>query len=292
MNPPGSFFQSLLAVAVLALTAISAAQAEASVPQIQIEATFVEMPEAVWKPMAGTGSWQVVRGQRVWTRLIVSTDRHEQEALIGAWFGSKERSRSEAFLALVQRELHQTKGVDVLSTPKVVTRSGQRAMIEIVREFKYPTAWKPGAKKEDAWMPTAHAAKHTGVTLAVEPSVLRGGKIGLWVAPQILEFEGFQDLGHGRKKPIFSERKVRTNVALKSGQTVILDGGVREEQQVVEDRVPLLGNLPVLGRLFRTSQKQTSKRSLVVFVTPRILPLEGKLPAPPTAARMPRGTGN
>ncbi len=272
MNTPDSFSKWLLSVAVLALTAISAAQAEASVPQIQIEATFVDMPEAVWKPMAGTGSWQVVRGQRVWTRLIVSTDRHEQEALIGAWFGSKERSRNETFLALVQRELNQTKGVDVLSPPKIVMRSGQHGMIEIGREFNYPTAWKPGAKKEDAWMPTAHATKHTGVTFAVEPSVMRGGKIGLWVAPQILEFEGFQDLGHGRKKPIFSERKVRTNVALKSGQTVILDGGLREDQLVVEDRVPLLGDLPLLGWLFRTSQKLTSNRRLVVFVTPRILP--------------------
>ena len=102
--------------------------------------------------------------------------------------------------------------------------------------------------------------------------MLRGGKISLWLAPQVLELEGFKDLGHGRKQPIFSERKVQTNVALQSGQTVILGGAVREYQQIVEDKVPVLGDLPVLGWLFRTSQKTTVKTYLVVFVTPRIVP--------------------
>ncbi len=261
-----------MAVGAALLAAAGATQAaDASVPQIEIEITVIEMPEATWQQMAGTGSWKVVRGQRVWTQLVVSTDRKEQEALAGAWFGNKTPGNKHSFLPLVFPALKQMKGIDVLSVPKVVTRSKQRAMVEIVREFKYPIAWKPGAKKEDAWVPTAHATKHPGLTLAVEPSILRGGKISLWVAPQILELTGFKDLGHGRKQPIFSDRKVQTNVALQSGQTVILGGFVREDQLIIEDKVPVLGDLPVLGRLFRSSQKQTSKSYMVFFITPRIV---------------------
>ena len=71
---------------------------------------------------------------------------------------------------------------------------------------------------------------------------------------------------------MFSERKVQTRIMLESGQTVILGGAVREDQQIIEDSFPVLGGLPLLGPLFRSSQKQTVKRCLVVLVTPRILP--------------------
>ena len=261
-----------MAVGITLLTAAGATHAaDASVPQIQIETTFIEMPEATWKQMAGKGSWKVVHGQRAWTQLVVSTDHKEQEALAGAWFGNKAPGDNDTFLSLVFRALKQVKGVDVLTAPKVVTRSKQHATVEIVREFKYPTAWKPGAKMEDAWVPTVHATKDTGVTLNAKPSMLRGGKINLSVAPQNLELTGFKDLGHGREQPIFSDHKVQTNVALQSGQTVILGGSVREDQLIIEDKVPVLGDLPVIGRLFRSSQKQTSKSYLVVFITPRIV---------------------
>ena len=145
-----------MAVGFALLIAAGATHAgDASVPQIQIETTFIEMPEATWKQMAGTGSWKVVHGQRAWSQLVVSTDRKEQEALAGAWFGNKAPGDNDTFLPLVFRALKQIKGGDMLSAPKVVTRSKQCTTIEITREFKYPTAWKPGAKMEDAWVPTA-----------------------------------------------------------------------------------------------------------------------------------------
>lgn len=273
MKTSDSIFKLLLAASVL--TAVSATRAETAAPnapQIEIESTFVEVPEAVWKKMAGTGTWRVIRGQSTWTRLLVSAERKDQQALVGAWFGDRAAGHGGTFLPLVRRALSQEKGADVLSAPRVITRSHQRAKIEIVRQFRYPAAWKPGAKKEDPWVPVAFATKNTGVTLAAEPTVVRGGKVSLWVAPRVLEFEGFKDIGHGRKQPVFSERKVQTRIMLESGQTVILGGAVREDQQIIEDSFPVLGGLPLLGPLFRSSQKQTVKRCLVVLVTPRILP--------------------
>ncbi len=248
----------------------SAREARSEAPHIEIEAHFIEVPEAIWKQMAAAGSWEVVRGQREWSRLVASTDRKDQESLIESWFGKKVTADSGGFLPLVTRALSEKPGVDLLSAPKVTTRSNQNAIIEIVREFKYPTAWKPGEKKEDAWVPTVYETRNTGVTLEAEPTLTNDGKINLWATPQVVECESFKDIGHGRKQPIFSERKVRTNVTLRSGQTVVLGGALRETQQTVENKVPVLGDVPLLGRLFRTSQKQVVKRCLVVLVTPRI----------------------
>ena len=74
-----------------------------------------------------------------------------------------------------------------------------------------------------------------------------------------------------RSRP-FPMRKLILRNHQSLGDIVTLGGAVREDQQVVEDKIPLLGDLPI-GRLFRSSQKVVLKRCLVVFVTPRILPL-------------------
>ena len=248
--------------------------AGSNVTQIEIEANFIEVPEAVWKQMAAAGPWEVVRGQREWSRLVTSTERKDQESLVESWFGKEVTADSGGFLPLVAKALSEKNGVDLLSTPKVTTRSNQKAIIEIIREFKYATAWKPGEKKEDAWVPTNYETRNTGVTLDVVPKLTNDGEISLWLTPQVVEFEGFNDIGHGRKQPIFTERKVRANVTLRSGQTVILGGALREDQQMVENKIPVLGDIPFLGRLFRSSQMLVVKRCLVVVVTPRILPKE------------------
>ncbi len=258
--------RTFLALFLITSTALVAHGA----PKIEIESTLVELPEAVWKPMTASGSWKVMPGQQQWSRLVVTTDRADQAALVGAWFGGNASGKDGSFLPLVSRALNEKKGVDLLSAPKMTTHSQQRAKIEIVREFRYATAWKPGAKKEDPWVPAHWATRNTGVTIDLVPTLKADGKIGLEVTPQIVEFEGFEDLGHGRKKPIFSERKVQTDVTLRSGQTVILGGATREDKQIVEDSVPVLGDVPLLGRLFRSRHTQVLKRSLVILVTPRI----------------------
>lgn len=246
--------------------------ADAVVPQIQIQTTVIDMPESIWNQMAGAGSWKVIPGQPAWKRLVVSMDRKEQDALVRAWFGDNVPGEPAEFLPAVFRAINQTKGVDILILPKVIRRTKQRSTIEMTREFKYATAWKPGAKEEDPWTPVAHATKSVGLTIAVEPAVLDSGNISLSVAPQFIEHEGDKDLGHGRLQPIFFESKVQTKVALQTGQTVILSVAGPEGEQRIEDKVPVLGDLPLLGRFFRTSSKTAFKNHRMVVVTPQIIP--------------------
>ncbi len=58
--------------------------AEVVVPQIEIETTFIDMPESIWNQLAGAGIWKAIPGQPTWKRLVVSPDRKEQEALVRA----------------------------------------------------------------------------------------------------------------------------------------------------------------------------------------------------------------
>src|SRR5439155_7509196 len=118
---------------------------------------------------------------------------------------------------VVVHALNQKKGVDLLSAPRVTTKSGQRAVIEIVREFRYPTQFQPpqipqttgGGNSSGSGMnttinvqpvtpttPTAFETRNTGVTLEVEPVVGPDGiTIDLNLVPQVVEFEGFINYG-------------------------------------------------------------------------------------------------
>jgi general secretion pathway protein D len=229
---------------------------------------------------------------------------------------------------VVIRALNQKKGIDLLSAPKVTTKSGQRALIEVVREFRYPTTFTPpqvpsitggggsvGSVTISVVTPTTpqtFETRNTGVTLEVEPVVGPDGQtIDLNLVPQVVEFEGFINYGspifginpnggttvgtggvtlfsptqillteNVINQPVFSTRKVTTNVTVWDGQTVVLGGLMREDVQKVEDKVPIIGDIPLVGRAFRTNVDQHIKRNLIIFVTARLV-TPGGLPLHP-----------
>jgi general secretion pathway protein D len=227
---------------------------------------------------------------------------------------------------VVIRALNQKKGVDLLSAPRLTTKSGQRAVIEVVREFRYPTQFQPPQIPQSfgslsgttiatgqsstsntfpvtPTTPTAFETRNTGVTLEVEPVVGPDGlTIDLNLVPQVVEFEGFINYGSPIQtfstnllgistpqiitdnvinQPIFSSRKVTTSVSVWDGQTVVLGGLIREDVQKSEDRTPIIGDIPLVGRLFRTNVDQHIKRNLIIFVTARLVNPAGQ-PLNPT----------
>lgn len=227
---------------------------------------------------------------------------------------------------VVIRALDQKKGVDLLSAPKVTTRSGERAVVNIIREFRYPTEFDPpqipqsvgdtggtfggtlstGFTTSPIITPTTPAAFETrnlGVTLEVMPVVGPDGyTIDLDLSPEVIDFDGFVNYGTPIRsvassggvagiaatpvsvivsqnvinQPVFSTRKVTTNVTIWDGMTIALGGLIREDVQKVQDKVPFLGDVPLVGRLFRSDIDQKLKKNLIVFVTARLMDAEGK----------------
>lgn len=269
-------------------------------------------------PVGASSSTQgpITSGNRSGTRAI------SVNAVDGLLFGSP-LGPAPAVLALagvftnpqfqvVLRALNQSKGVDLVSAPKVTTKSGQRATIEIVREFRYPSEYDlPQVSASSGTTqftpvtpttPTAFEMKPTGITLEVEPTVGPDGyTIELVLAPRVIEFDGFINYGspinaniqyyelgvllaqrtivvtdNVINQPVFSTREVTTQVSVYDGQTVVLGGLMREDVQKVEDKVPILGDIPIAGRLFRTSADQHVKRNLIMFVTANLIDPAGQ----------------
>lgn len=144
--------------------------------------------------------------------------------------------------------------------------------------------------------PSQFVKKNTGVSLDVEPILANDGfTIDLNLTPEVIDFDGFINYGspilgittqnfvpqttilspNVINQPIFSTRKVNTSVSIYDGQTVALGGLIREDVQKVEDKVPLLGDIPFAGRLFRSNVDQKTKRNLIIFVTAHVVDASG-----------------
>lgn len=96
--------------------------------------------------------------------------------------------------------LRGTKGADLLSAPSLTTRSGQQAVVEIIREVRYPIEWKQDAQA-GGWKPTEHKTKNVGITLGVLAKVQNAEAIELTLRPEIVELVGFQDLDSEVARP-------------------------------------------------------------------------------------------
>lgn len=199
---------------------------------------------------------------------------------------------------VVLRALNQKKGIDVLSAPKVTTKSGSSATVEVVREFRYPSEYDPpqiptttgtGVQPITPATPTTFDMKKVGVVLEVEPTVGSDNyTIDLRLLPQVTEFDGFINYGspilnqgvlvteNFINYPVFSERRVETSVSIYDGQTVVLGGLIREDVQKVNDKTPLIGDIPLVGTLFRSQVDQHLKRNLIIFVTASLIDPAGQ----------------
>lgn len=222
---------------------------------------------------------------------------------------------TEPEFRVVLHALNQTGDANLVSAPKVTTLNNQRAQIEMVEEFIYPGEFEvtpptvrslftttaevtattyistdtistriitPGIA-----VPISFETRDLGIILNVTPSVgADRNTITLTLIPEISEFIGWIDYGIKEgigwneipiKKPIFQTRNVTTSVVINDGETVVLGGLVKEELETSEDKIPLLGDLPILGVLFRSKSEISKKTNLVIFVTARLLTPSGEL---------------
>jgi general secretion pathway protein D len=200
----------------------------------------------------------------------------------------------------VVHALEQQANGDVLSSPKVTTLSGTTAILRMVTERYFPESWTEptmtttggtgaSAVSITPSIPTFGEARDVGVILEVLPTVASDNySIDLELKPQVIDFIGYDDafnydivlagqtITAKASMPILSSRTVETKVIVWDGETVVLGGMIQERVSKYEDKVPLLGDIPVLGRLFRSNGEKSVKVNLLVFVTARLVDPSGR----------------
>jgi general secretion pathway protein D len=207
---------------------------------------------------------------------------------------------------VVLQALSQHGGTDLLSAPRVTTRSGVNAQIQVVREIIYPTEFEVseptisastvstgtgtagGLVTPPTVTPGSFETRETGVILNVTPTVGPDGyTIDLTMVPEVAELVDWIQYGSSASaggvsftynipQPVFASRNVTTSIVIWDGQTVVMGGLIREDLVKVKDKVPLLGDIPLIGRLFRSEGEYSKKKNLLIFVTARLVDPSGK----------------
>lgn len=151
---------------------------------------------------------------------------------------------------------------EVISTPKVLTADKQQATIKTGQEIPYQTTSTSGGQTT-----VSTEFKEAVLQLDVTPNITPDGKVQMQLK---VTHDSPADYAQNGEL-ILNKNEVNTNVLINDGETVVL-GGVFEQQNTTDQtKVPLLGDLPAVGRLFRKDVKNEEKRELLIFVTPRIV---------------------
>jgi len=175
-------------------------------------------------------------------------------------------------MSLTMRLLNEDSDAEFLANPRVVTADNMQAKIEIIRSqpvpqlnFNEQTATAVFGGFQD---------KKFGNTLVVKPSVNKDNFITLGVKPEISNKIGdstFTFAGATVASPIIDTRSLDSNVLIKSGDTLAIGGLLQDEVNKAHTKVPLLGDIPIVGYLFQEKLNARVKRNLLVFVTPTII---------------------
>jgi type II secretory pathway component GspD/PulD (secretin) len=193
--------------------------------------------------------------------------------------------------------LSENRRTKTLSAPRVTTLNNETATIKIVTEFVYATRYEASVVREDlngngsfgdvvngtretrfVNVPQDFVTKDLGILLHVTPSVGKDLKtITLALKPEVSEKKTDDAFGGEVVLPRFTSRNLETSVVIENGQTVVLGGLMKDTTGRTVTKVPVLGSMPLVGKLFRKEDDTAERSNLLIFVTAQLVQSSGAL---------------
>ena len=277
-----------------------------------------------------------------------SNSTNDQFMRLNAFIGN-------ADLSMILHMLSQRSDTDLLSAPKVLTRSSENAVMKVVTEYIYPTDYEVQLQSSSSSSSSSSGGSQSAILAVVEPQSFTMREVGviLDVTPTLMEegnliemhikadvvdeptwknygmkipftgnasnteinFPDLPNIAQGRdipeslidtvfnawaravetvasaiggssnnityydapmEQPFFHVRSIDSNVTVHPGATIVMGGLITEQRKAMDDKIPFLGDLPLIGRLFRSHSEQTNKRNLLIFVTTRLVDVRGR----------------
>lgn len=258
-----------------------------SAQQVMLEVRFAEVKRNAlmqigvdWGVLSDRGKLDGVIGNGANTRPVLDDDGNVigRQLLVGAITDSF-AIISRSFRALgtnfdVQLDALERKGiVNTLAEPTLVALSGETASFLAGGEFPVPVVQTAGGNATGTGgVAFTVEFKPFGVSLAFTPTVLADGVINLVVQPEVSSIDPSASIVvNGLSIPGLQTRRAKTVVELRDGESFALAGLIRKDFQDTIRQVPLLGSLPIIGTLFRSTGFQHEQTELVIIVTPRLV---------------------
>lgn len=172
---------------------------------------------------------------------------------------------SDGLVRAVLNSLAKEQKINVISSPSLMVLDNNTAEIQVGNQQPVRTAT---AETDAGTVLETIEFKDTGVRLEVTPSVNPGGLVTMQVSQEVTDI-GEIDEATGQRS--FLKREVKSTVAVKNGQTIVLGGLITENDTVSESGIPVLYKLPVLGSLFGSTTNSNTRNELLILLTPKVL---------------------
>ncbi|MDV6315767.1 type II secretion system secretin GspD [Idiomarina sp. HP20-50] len=166
--------------------------------------------------------------------------------------------------AAVVQAVTQDTNSNILATPSIVTLDNEEASFLVGQEVPTITGSTTGDSNENPFQTVNR--KEIGIKLKVTPQINEGNAVQMLIEQEVSSLSGATSVD-----VIINKRELKTTVMADDGETIVLGGLIDEDVQESVSKIPLLGDIPILGRLFSSTSTSTQKRNLMIFIRPTIL---------------------
>lgn len=173
----------------------------------------------------------------------------------------------DALFGFIVNAVKRDTGSNLLSTPSVMTLDNQEASILVGQEVPVSTGQVLSSNNDNPFRTVER--REIGIKLGVKPQINAGGSITLLLTQEVSTIA--PGISNGIGDLVFNKRQIQTTVLVDDGEIVALGGLLDQNETITADRVPILGDIPGLGRLFRNQRRTKDKTNLMVFLRPRIV---------------------
>jgi len=187
--------------------------------------------------------------------------------LQGLGLGLAGQSNDGTIFGVILNALQSDTGSNVLSTPSIMTMDNQPASILVGQEIPITTGEALSSANTNPFRTIER--KDVGIKLEVRPQINEGDAIKLFIRQEVSSI--FRPVSAASSDLITNKREVETTVMVNDGQIIVLGGLIEEGDQVSLDKVPILGDIPILGRAFQSEGKSKRRTNLMVFMRPAIV---------------------
>jgi len=177
------------------------------------------------------------------------------------------QSDNGTIFGVILNALQQDTGSNVLSTPSIMTMDNEPASILVGQEIPITTGETLGANNTNPFRTIER--KDVGVKLEVKPQINEGDAIRLFIKQEVSSIAG--PVSTSSSELVTNKRQVETTVIVDDGQIIVLGGLIEDDEQTSVNKVPLLGDIPVLGNLFKSEGRSKRRTNLMIFLRPTIV---------------------
>ena len=174
-------------------------------------------------------------------------------------------------MTVILNALKEQNNANILSTPSLLTLDNQEAYITVGQNVPFVTGsyTNTGAGGDGAQNPFQTIEReNVGITLTVTPHINEGDAVVLDIAQEVSSLSGLSVVASDL---ITNERKIQTKVLAQDGRVIVLGGLIKDDVQDATQKIPILGDIPFLGRLFRTDAVQVTKSNLLIFIRSTVI---------------------